>query len=98
MSQRLIPNRTIHPIACEWVDPSTSHLRSPNGYGYLRLSAIAEEKGKMFAHPNTIIVMTSNIGSEHILNVAGDDADYRPLAKIFLVIMESWGKIRSIVY
>ncbi len=35
----------------------------------------------MFAHLNTIIVMTSNIGSEHILNVAVDDPDYEKMHK-----------------
>ncbi len=44
-------DRTTHPIACEWVDPSTPHLRSPHGYGYVRLCAIAKERGKMVAHP-----------------------------------------------
>jgi ATP-dependent Clp protease ATP-binding subunit ClpB len=33
---------------------------------------------------NAIIVMTSNIGSEHILNVAGDDADYEKMRKCVL--------------
>lgn len=37
---------------------------------------ITDSQGRLVDFRNTIIVMTSNIGSEHILNVAGDDTDY----------------------
>jgi ATP-dependent Clp protease ATP-binding subunit ClpB len=37
---------------------------------------ITDSQGRVVDFRNTIIVMTSNIGSEHILNLAGDDANY----------------------
>ena len=37
---------------------------------------ITDSQGRMIDFRNAIIVMTSNIGSEHILNVKGDDSDY----------------------
>ncbi|MGD1920840.1 MAG: AAA family ATPase, partial [Pleurocapsa sp.] len=37
---------------------------------------ITDSQGRMVDFRNAIIVMTSNIGSEHILNVKGDDQDY----------------------
>ena len=37
---------------------------------------ITDSQGRVVDFRNAIIVMTSNIGSEHILNVAGDDTDY----------------------
>jgi ATP-dependent Clp protease ATP-binding subunit ClpB len=42
---------------------------------------ITDSQGRMVDFRNTIIVMTSNIGSEHILNVAGDDANYEKMHK-----------------
>ncbi len=42
---------------------------------------ITDSQGRVVDFRNTIIVMTSNIGSEHILNVAGDDADYEKMHK-----------------
>jgi ATP-dependent Clp protease ATP-binding subunit ClpB len=37
---------------------------------------ITDSQGRSVDFSNTIIVMTSNIGSEHILDVAGDDGKY----------------------
>jgi ATP-dependent Clp protease ATP-binding subunit ClpB len=42
---------------------------------------ITDSQGRVVDFRNTIIVMTSNIGSEHILNVAGDDANYEKMHK-----------------
>ncbi|MBR8826994.1 MAG: ATP-dependent chaperone ClpB [Gomphosphaeria aponina SAG 52.96 = DSM 107014] len=40
---------------------------------------ITDSQGRVVDFRNTIIVLTSNIGSEHILNVAGDDANYEKM-------------------
>jgi ATP-dependent Clp protease ATP-binding subunit ClpB len=37
---------------------------------------ITDSQGRVVDFRNAIIVMTSNLGSEHILNVAGEDRDY----------------------
>ncbi|MDF5722238.1 MAG: ATP-dependent chaperone ClpB [Rhizonema sp. PD37] len=37
---------------------------------------ITDSQGRMVDFRNTVIVMTSNIGSEHILDVANDDSNY----------------------
>jgi ATP-dependent Clp protease ATP-binding subunit ClpB len=42
---------------------------------------ITDSQGRVVDFRNTIIVMTSNIGSEHILNLSGDDADYEKMEK-----------------
>lgn len=42
---------------------------------------ITDSQGRVVDFRNTIIVMTSNIGSEHILNVSGDDANYNQMYK-----------------
>ncbi len=42
---------------------------------------ITDSQGRTVDFRNTIIVMTSNIGSEHILNVAGDDSEYEEMRK-----------------
>ncbi|MFP4124603.1 ATP-dependent chaperone ClpB [Coleofasciculus sp.] len=42
---------------------------------------ITDSQGRTVDFRNTIIVMTSNIGSDHILNVAGDDAQYEEMRK-----------------
>jgi ATP-dependent Clp protease ATP-binding subunit ClpB len=42
---------------------------------------ITDSQGRVVDFRNAIIVMTSNIGSEHILNVAGDDANYEKMQK-----------------
>ncbi len=43
---------------------------------------ITDSQGRTIDFRNTIIVMTSNIGSEHILSVAGDDAQYEEMQKL----------------
>ena len=37
---------------------------------------ITDSQGRTVDFRNTVIVMTSNIGSEHILDVSGDDAKF----------------------
>ena len=40
---------------------------------------ITDSQGRVVDFRNAIIVMTSNIGSEHILNVKGEDGDYEQI-------------------
>ncbi|HAA30477.1 MAG TPA: ATP-dependent chaperone ClpB, partial [Cyanobacteria bacterium UBA8553] len=42
---------------------------------------ITDSQGRTVDFRNTIIVMTSNIGSDHILSVAGDDSQYDEMQK-----------------
>lgn len=42
---------------------------------------ITDSQGRMADCRNTIVVMTSNIGSEHILDVAGDDQKYEEMQR-----------------
>jgi ATP-dependent Clp protease ATP-binding subunit ClpB len=42
---------------------------------------ITDSQGRVVDFRNTIIVMTSNIGSEHILNIAGEDEQYDVMHK-----------------
>ena len=42
---------------------------------------ITDSQGRVVDFRNTIIVMTSNIGSDHILGMAGDDSDYDQMQK-----------------
>ncbi len=42
---------------------------------------ITDSQGRTVDFRNAVIVMTSNIGSEYILNVAGDDSDYEKMQK-----------------
>ena len=42
---------------------------------------ITDSQGRVVDFRNTIIVMTSNIGSDHILSVAGDDSQYEEMQK-----------------
>jgi len=42
---------------------------------------ITDSQGRVVDFRNTIIVMTSNIGSDHILSLSGDDADYDKMQK-----------------
>ena len=42
---------------------------------------ITDSQGHAVDFRNTIVVMTSNIGSEHILDVAGDDSRYEEMRK-----------------
>jgi ATP-dependent Clp protease ATP-binding subunit ClpB len=48
---------------------------------------ITDSQGRVVDFRNTIIVMTSNIGSEHILNISGDDANYDAMQKQVLGIL-----------
>lgn len=40
---------------------------------------ITDSQGRVVDFRNAIIVMTSNIGSDHILNLSGDDTDYEKM-------------------
>ncbi len=42
---------------------------------------ITDSQGKIVNFCNTVIVMTSNIGSDHILDLAGDDSKYNEMQK-----------------
>jgi ATP-dependent Clp protease ATP-binding subunit ClpB len=42
---------------------------------------ITDSQGRLADCRNTIVVMTSNIGSDHILDVAGDDSKYEEMRK-----------------
>lgn len=42
---------------------------------------ITDSQGRVVDFRNTIIVMTSNIGSDHILSLSADDADYDKMQK-----------------
>jgi ATP-dependent Clp protease ATP-binding subunit ClpB len=42
---------------------------------------ITDSQGRTVDFRNTVIVMTSNIGSEHILDVSGDDSKYEMMRK-----------------
>ncbi|MFE4105649.1 ATP-dependent chaperone ClpB [Almyronema epifaneia] len=42
---------------------------------------ITDSQGRTVDFRNTVIVMTSNIGSEHILDVAGDDSKYSEMQR-----------------
>jgi ATP-dependent Clp protease ATP-binding subunit ClpB len=42
---------------------------------------ITDSQGRTVDFRNTVIVMTSNIGSEHILDVSGDDSQYETMRK-----------------
>ncbi|MBE9125325.1 MULTISPECIES: ATP-dependent chaperone ClpB [unclassified Coleofasciculus] len=42
---------------------------------------ITDSQGRTVDFRNTIVVMTSNIGSDHILSVAGDDSQYEEMRK-----------------
>ena len=42
---------------------------------------ITDSQGRTVDFRNTIVIMTSNIGSEHILEIAGDDSDYEEMRK-----------------
>ena len=42
---------------------------------------ITDSQGRVVDFRNAIIVMTSNVGSEHILNVSGEDSDYETIYK-----------------
>ncbi|MBF2037167.1 MAG: ATP-dependent chaperone ClpB [Leptolyngbyaceae cyanobacterium T60_A2020_046] len=50
---------------------------------------ITDSQGHTVDFRNTIVVMTSNIGSEHILDVAGDDGRYEDMRKRVLKALQA---------
>jgi len=50
---------------------------------------ITDAQGHLIDFRNTVIVMTSNIGSEHILDVAGNDAQYEAMRKRVMQALRS---------
>ncbi len=50
---------------------------------------ITDSQGRAVDFRNTVIVMTSNIGSEHILDVSGDDRKYEMMQKRVLDALRS---------
>ncbi|OLP15583.1 ATP-dependent chaperone ClpB [Leptolyngbya sp. 'hensonii'] len=50
---------------------------------------ITDSQGRMVDFRNTVIVMTSNIGSDHILDVAGDDSQYEVMRRRVLDALRS---------
>jgi ATP-dependent Clp protease ATP-binding subunit ClpB len=50
---------------------------------------ITDSKGRTVDFRNTIVVMTSNIGSDHILDVAGDDSRYNEMQKRVMEALRS---------
>jgi ATP-dependent Clp protease ATP-binding subunit ClpB len=48
---------------------------------------ITDSQGRLVDFRNTIIVMTSNIGSEYILQLAGDDQNYEPMKEKVLTAL-----------
>ena len=50
---------------------------------------ITDSQGRMVDFRNAVIVMTSNIGSDHILDVAGDDSQYEEMRKRVMAALRS---------
>jgi ATP-dependent Clp protease ATP-binding subunit ClpB len=50
---------------------------------------ITDSQGRMVDFRNAVIVMTSNIGSDHILDVAGDDSQYEEMRKRVMSALRS---------
>jgi ATP-dependent Clp protease ATP-binding subunit ClpB len=50
---------------------------------------ITDAQGHIVDFRNTVIVMTSNIGSDHILDVAGDDTRYEEMRKRVMTALRS---------
>ncbi len=50
---------------------------------------ITDSQGRTVDFRNTVIVMTSNIGSEHILEVSGDDSQYEEMQTLVLAALRS---------
>ena len=45
---------------------------------------ITDAQGHLVDFRNTVVIMTSNIGSEHILDIAGDDSRYEDIRKLVM--------------
>ncbi|NET47954.1 MAG: AAA domain-containing protein [Merismopedia sp. SIO2A8] len=50
---------------------------------------ITDSQGREVDFRNTVIVMTSNIGSEHILDVSGDDSRYEEMRSLVMTALRS---------
>ncbi|NHC34589.1 ATP-dependent chaperone ClpB [Scytonema millei] len=50
---------------------------------------ITDSQGRTVDFRNTVIVMTSNIGSDRILNLSGDDANYEQIQRQVLEVLRS---------
>ncbi len=50
---------------------------------------ITDSQGHVVDFRNTVIVMTSNIGSDHILDVAGDDSRYEEMRTRVMLVLRS---------
>ena len=50
---------------------------------------ITDSQGRLVDFRNTIVVMTSNIGSDHILDVSGDESKYEEMRKRVLQALRS---------
>ena len=50
---------------------------------------ITDSQGRTVDFRNTVIVMTSNIGSEHILDVSGDDSKFEEMQELVLGALRS---------
>ena len=50
---------------------------------------ITDSQGRTVDFRNTVIVMTSNIGSDHILDLAGDDSQYEEMRKRVMQALRS---------
>jgi len=50
---------------------------------------ITDSQGRVIDCRNTVIVMTSNIGSDRILDLAGDDTDYEQVQRQVLEVLRS---------
>ncbi len=50
---------------------------------------LTDSQGHLVDFRNTVIVMTSNIGSDHILDVAGDDSRYEDMRSRVMVALRS---------
>jgi ATP-dependent Clp protease ATP-binding subunit ClpB len=50
---------------------------------------LTDSQGRTVDFRNTIIVMTSNIGSKHILSLSGDDANYKEMEKRVMEVLRS---------
>ncbi len=51
---------------------------------------ITDSQGRVVDFRNTIIVMTSNVGGEHILNVTGENADYEKIHKQVTIALRKY--------